>query len=177
MRIEASNDRRLKVYSWDTLSGGTMHFYENVYQYRAASGVESVGTFYNEGDAQSFVNQVYEVKASRGIVYLVTSTSILSSSLRGTSVAAFAIEGGRLLKDVKIFKTNSGEVGAIGFSYDFFSVANRTERPIDLFDFDSKQLTLSFPVVIEDEKTPQGRVTQRKIRYRFDGNHFVRAIK
>ncbi|NNE65827.1 MAG: hypothetical protein HKN33_04610 [Pyrinomonadaceae bacterium] len=174
MAIETAPDGNLRVYSWDTLTGGTMHMYDNVYQFRGVEGVYSTGSFYQEGDAGSFVNDVFNIDTRTGTVYLIASTSVLSSSLRGQSVAAFQIDGNQLSDGVKIFKTKE-RTSSIGFGYDFFTVVDRKERPVRLFVYDPKSKSLSFPVVVEDNKTPQGRVTSANIRYRFNGTHFVRV--
>lgn len=174
MQIETSPDGNLRAYSWDTLTGGTMRMYENVYQFRGKEGVYSTGSFYEEGDAGSFANDIFNVNTDDGAVYLIASTAVLSSSYRGQSIAAFRIDGIELVKGIKIFKTASGSTGSIGFGYDFFSVVDRSERPIRLFKYDEKTKAIMFPVVIEDDKTPQGRVTSSQIIYKFDGRHFIR---
>lgn len=173
--IETSPDTHLRIYSWDTLTGGTMHFYDNVYQYRGAEGVYSTGTFGQAGDPGAFANSIFNIDTKTGTVYFVGSTSVLSSSLRGESLSAFQIDGNSLSNGVRIFKTQSGMTDSISFGYDFFSVAGRRERPVRLFDFDPGTGSVSFPVVIEDRETPQGRVTNSKIVYRFNGAHFDRV--
>jgi hypothetical protein len=175
IQIKASPDSALKVYSWDTLSGGTMHFYDRVFQFRGVDGVFSRNTFNEEGDASGFVNEVFDIETKTGTVYLVCSTTVLSTSYRGQALFAFQVDGNNLSDGVKIIKTSSGTTDSLSFGYDFFSVVDRKERPVRLFEYDRKSKTISFPVVIEDQKTPQGRVTSSKIKYRFDGEHFVRV--
>ena len=51
---------------------------------------------------------------------------------------------------------------------------DREERPVKLFTFNETRKEFKFPIVIEDEETPQGRVTNKFITYRFNGTHFVR---
>lgn len=173
--IATSPDGKLRVYSWDTLSGGTMHFYEKVYQFQGVEGVLSRGTFGAEGDPGGFAHNIFDIETKTGTVYLVSSTSVLSTSLRGESLAAYQIDGNSISNGVKIFKTASGITDSISFGYDFFSVADRRERPLRLFDFNPKTKSVSFPVVLEDQKTPQGRVTASKIVYRYNGAHIVRV--
>ena len=36
--VVTSRDKRLRIYSWDLESGGTMHDFDNVFQYKAKSG-------------------------------------------------------------------------------------------------------------------------------------------
>ena len=44
-----------------------------------------------------------------------------------------------------------------------------------LFKFDEAKRSFTFPIVIEDEKTPRGRITNKLITYRFNGSYFVKA--
>ncbi|MEZ5308810.1 MAG: hypothetical protein R2684_16820 [Pyrinomonadaceae bacterium] len=173
--ITTSPDGKFRAYSWDQLSGGTMHFYDVVYQYESGGRVYSSSTEGFEGDPLGFVNSIYDVDLPSGRIYLVVTTSVLSTSLRGQSVTAVKVKRGQISEDVAVFKTGSGMRGSIGFAYDFFSVVDREERPVKLFDYDSKSKILSFPVVIEDEATPQGRVTDRRIKYALQNGIFVKS--
>jgi hypothetical protein len=74
-----------------------------------------------------------------------------------------------------LIKTASGLTDSLGFSYNFFSVVERRERPVKLISFDKKTNTLKIPVVIEDKEFSNGRVTNRFISYRFNGTYFVKV--
>ena len=179
MSITTSKDGRLRAYSWDTESGGTMHDYMTVYQFQKRNG--NVGVWelpysddVSEYGAGSFVHQIFQTETRNETLYLVVSTFIGSTSLSGQSLTVFRIENGHLNTDVKLIRTTSGLKSSVSFSYDFFSVVDRPERPIRLFEYDDAKKEFRFPIVIEDEKTPQGRVTDRFITYRFNGRHFVK---
>ncbi len=180
MFITTSGDGKLRAYSWDSNEGGTMHDFLTVYQYQDAGGKVRTWTQTHADDTEergagSFVHQIFQADATPSPVYLVVRTFIASTSLAGQGIHAFRITGDKLEPDVKVIRTASGLTGTIGFSYDFFSVADRPERPVKLFSYDEKRRAFSFPVVIEDARTPQGRVTNRSITYRFDGRHFVKV--
>jgi hypothetical protein len=102
-------------------------------------------------------------------------TFIGSTSLAGQGIHAFRINGDKLDRKAKVIRTTSGVTDSISFAYDFFSVVDHRERPIRLFSYDEVKRSFRFPVVIEDSKTPQGRVTNRFITYRFDGKYFVKV--
>ena len=174
--IVTSEDGRLRVYSWDRLDGGTMHFYETVYQYQGADGkVYSNSRNLEEGDSDSFVNDVFTVDSKSGKIYLVCTTSIGSTQDSFQNLRLFKVTGNALNDAVKLIKTNSGLTDSIGFGYNFFSVVERPERPIKLFTFDKKTNTFKFPVVIGDAKFPNGRVTGKFISYKFNGTNFVKV--
>lgn len=176
MQVTTSRDGKLRIYSWDMETGGTMHDFDAVYQYKGASGkaytwAEERGEDFGAG---VFYHDIFQVNTSLGTVYLPVSTFVGSTSLAGQSISAVKIENEKFVPKVNIFKTGSGLTSGIGFGYDFFSVVDRKERPIRLFEFNEARKEFKFPVVIEDEETPQGRVTNKFITYRFNGRHFVK---
>lgn len=176
MFITTSNDGKLRIYSWDMETGGTMHDYASVFQYQGKSG--KVYTWSETGDEESagpFYTQIFQVPTKTNTIYLINSTFIASSSLSGQSLDAVRILGEKLDRKARLIRTSSGLTHTVGFAYDFFSVVDRPERPIKLFFFDEAKREFRFPVVIEDDEVPQGRVTDKYIHYRFNGTHFVKV--
>ena len=174
--ITTSKDGKFRVYSWDRMDGGTMHFFETVYQFQGADGrVYSKSNDLEEGDSGSFVYEIFEVEAKTEKVYLVCSTSILSTSDAYQSVNLFEIENNSLNSNIKLIKTKTKLNNSLGFEYDFFSVVDRKERPIKLILFDKKTKTISIPVVIDDTKFQYGKVTNKFISYKFNGTYFVKV--
>ena len=178
MYVTTSRDGRFRIYSWDMSDGGTMHNFDNVFQFKGKSG--KVYTWARmdsrEGDdSGSFYTQIFQADIPGGPAYLGVSTWIGSTSMTGQTISAYKINGEKLDTAAKIIKTRSGVTNSIGFGYDFFSVVDHPERPIRLFFFDDAKKSFRFPVVIEDSRTPQGRVTNKFITYRFDGKYFVKV--
>ena len=175
--LTTSKDGRLRIYSWDMNTGGTMHNYDNVFQYRGKSG--KVYSWTRKGladeDAGAFFTEIFQADVPAGPVYLGVSTWIGSTSLTGQTISAYRIDGERLDTAAKVIKTRSGVTNSVGFGYDFFSVVDHRERPVRLFYFDDAKKSFRFPVVIEDKRTPQGRVTNKYITYRYDGKYFVKV--
>ncbi|MBV9241504.1 MAG: hypothetical protein JO314_05805 [Acidobacteria bacterium] len=175
-----SADGRLRTYSWDTDTGGTMHDFLTVYQFRGSDG--KVGSWADpysmdmeKRGAGAFVTQIFQTPSAAGTIYLTTSTFIGSTSLAGQTISALRIGRDRLDLKPKVIKTAKGLTDSISFEYDFFSVVDHPERPIKLVFYDPKNRSFRFPVVIEDSKTPQGRVTNKFITYKFDGKYFVKV--
>ncbi len=176
MYIATSKDGRLRIYSWDKQTGGTMRDFASVFQFKGMSG--KVITWAESDDdesAGSFYPEVFQLNSRQGPVYLATSTFIGSTSMHGQSIKVVRVNGDDLDLSAKLIRTAEGLTNSVGFGYDFFSVVDRKERPIKLFEFNEERKEFRFPVVIEDEKTPQGRVTDRFITYRFNGRYFVKA--
>lgn len=176
MYIATSKDGRFRIYSWDLETGGTMHDFANVFQYRGKSG--KIYTWTEDSDDESagvFYHQIFQTDTLTGSIYLGVSTFVGSTSLAGQTIKAFRIDGEKLDCDARVIRTTSGVKNALGFGYDFFSVVDHPERPIRLFFYNDEKKSFRFPIVIEDSKTPQGRVTNKFITYRFDGKYFVRV--
>ena len=171
IHIATSKDGRLRIYSWDMQTGGTMRDFDMVYQYRGTS--ESV--YSSPGAASGFYHDIFQVDSTRGPIYLPVATFIASGTYMSESLSVVRIDGDELVLTSKLIRTAKALQNSIDFSYDFGSVMDRKERPVKLFKFDRAKSTFSFPIVIEDKQTPQGRVTNRLIKYRFDGTYFVRA--
>src|SRR5690606_35877965 len=145
--------------------------------YQGKSGKVYVWSDYGEGEAGggAFTSEIFDVPTKTGTIYLLTSTFIATTSLSAQWISTMRINGERLDQKVRLIKTASGLTNNVGFEYDFFTVVDRPERPIKLFKFNAAKKEFSFPVVIEDEKTPQGRVTDKMITYRFNGTYFVKV--
>lgn len=176
MFVATSADGKLRVYSWDLETGGTMHDFESVYQYRGKSGKVYTWTETRDDEsAGTFCTQIFDVPSANGTIYLTNSTFIGSTSLAGQSIDVVRIDGEKLDTKAKLIRTGSGLKNSISIGYDFFSVVDHPERPVKLVYFNAAKKEFRFPVVIEDDKTPQGRVTNKFITYRFNGKYFVRA--
>jgi len=178
MFIATSRDGKFRVYSWDLQTGGTMHEHDLVVQYVGSSGKTFAWSTPQDAEYSQlggFFTDVFQVATPNGPIYLLVSTSIASSSLNSQSIDAVMVKGDKLDLNLNVIKTASGPTNSIILAYDFFSVVDRPERPIRLFKFNEARREFSFPVVIEDRKTPQGRVTNKLITYRFNGTHFVKV--
>ena len=177
MFVTTSKDGKLRIYSWDSRTGGSADWFENVFQYLAGNGkAKSWTPKIVEGEVcPPFYHQIFQTETLSGRIYLANSTSICSNSLAVQDLSIFRIDGEKLDSNVRLIQTKTGLTNSIRFEYDFFSVVDHPERPIKLFFFDEAKRSFRFPVVIEDEQTPQGRVTTKFITYNFNGKYFAKV--
>ncbi|MEP6946509.1 MAG: hypothetical protein ABJA02_11375 [Acidobacteriota bacterium] len=177
MTIATSYDGKFRAYSWDAESGGSAAWNETIFQYLGRDGRVRVSIpKYREGEVcPPFYSQIFQLGTAAGRLYVANSTSVCSNSLSVQKISLFRIAGSILDDKVRLIRTESGLQNSISFEYDFFSVVDHPERPIKLVFYDSKNKSFRFPVVIEDDKTPQGRVTDKFITYRFNGKYFVKV--
>ena len=77
MAVATSCDGKLRIYSWDLETGGTMHDFECVYQYQGNSG--TVRTWSASDDPESaggYYTEMFQVDTKNGPIYLANSNFI-----------------------------------------------------------------------------------------------------
>lgn len=174
INIVTSRDGKLRIYSWDMQTGGTMHDYDNVFQYQGASGSVHAWTApgSNENSGGAFFSQIFQVDSTAGPIYIANSTFVAETSLHGQSIETMQIVGDKFERSAKLIKTASGLQSSIDFSYDPFSSPKGTG---ELVFFDPAQKSFRFPIIIEDKRDERGRITNRFITYRFNGTYFAKV--
>lgn len=165
-----SPDGLLRIYSWDTWTGGTMHYFQNVVQYRVGNKVNSTGIEDKDGDGDAgyYYENIYLLKKGDKSYYLVNYKGIYSSKDISEGLRVFNFQNGQLLANTKLIKTLSGLHNSIEYSYDFFSIVDWKVRPSILYDSVKKEIKI--PLVDES-----GRVTKRFITYKFTGQYFEKV--
>jgi len=169
LMITTSADHRLRIYSWDTQEGGSMHFFLRVYQWAEGQRVHARAAVEGEDDPGVFCKPIYTLNTPSATYYLVINHGIASTKDASQGIQAVRIDGPVLNDTVSIFHTPSGHVNGIQFFFDFFSVVDRPERPVQLIQYDAVQKLISIPVVPDD-----GKVTDRRITYQWSGRYFER---
>jgi len=171
LTVTTSNDAHLRVYSWDTEEGGTMHIFASVYQFRTTKGVQSK-TFQDspkEANPGEWCPFIYTLRTPSKTYYLVVNYAIFSHQENHQGIQTFTIGKNSLNDSVKLFKTKTGFRNGISVDFNFFSVEKRQERPVRLVTFDSSKKEVRIPVV-----EGRGTVTDRSIVYRWTGSYFER---
>jgi hypothetical protein len=167
--IATSEDSLFRIYSWDDMNGGSMRYFDNVYQFNS-NGKEVLSTTLTnraEGETGYFCSEIFSIKNQSETYYLAIINAIHSNKDSYQAIKVFTINKGNLNDSAKLIKTATGIRNMIGFEYDFFSVVDRKERPVKLIKYDYLTKTLKIPVVLES-----GKVTNRHITYKFTGNYF-----
>lgn len=175
MYIATSPDKRFRIYSWDDEDGGTMHDFDFVVQYVGGSGGVGVWSPDPGEGGGGFYTDVFQAAGPTAPIYLGVSTSISSTSLNGQSIDAYAVVGDKLNDKANVIQTTKGLTNSVSFGYDFFSVVDHPERPVKLVFWNADDQSFRFPIVIDDSTTPQGRVTDKFITYKFNGKYFVKV--
>ena len=168
--IVTSNDGLLRIYSWDTWLGGTMHDFKNIFQFKTGNKIYSTDLEKNEGDFDTYFTDIFSLKANLKTYYLAVSGGSESTKDAYETISVYAISSDTLNDKVKLIKTTSGLNNSISFEYDFFSVVDRPERPIRLIRYDTDKKVIYIPIVLDN-----GKVTNRYILYQFNGKYFEKV--
>lgn len=144
-----------------------MHFFKTVYQWRANGKVYIKEVQTDEGDPGGFCSEMFTITVLDKKFYLPVTNGIYSSKDASQSIGVFTIINSALVDTVKLFHTKTKQLNYIGISYDFFSVADRPERPVKLITYDEKLKILYIPVVND-----KAEVTKRNILYQLTNNYF-----
>jgi hypothetical protein len=169
--IVSSDDSLFRIYSWDTYLGGTMVYFENIFQFKAG------GKVYAYCDTSSlakdnyipFYSQIFTLKTDDKTCYLAVNNGIYTGKETSQSIKAFSIENNSLNDTLKLFKiqTESDLLNEIDIYFDFFSVVDRPERSLRLIKYNPDKKIIYIPVVAENDS-----VTNKYTRYKFNGQYF-----
>lgn len=185
MGVATSKDGKLRIYSWDTETGGTMHDYSSVVQYQGASGKVDTWAYDPPPDENEdspipsgigvggYYMRIEEIDTPKGPIYLAISLSIGCGQCHGQGVEAARIVGETLDRNAKVVRTSSGLTNSIDFAYSPATIP-RSLSADGLVRFNAAARSFSIPVVVEGDDAGFGRVTTRTITYRFNGTEFVK---
>ncbi len=169
LRALASGDGQTRFFSWDTNTGGSMHYFDSLVQYIAngktycavltpdQNGKEPPETGYDFNDVRS-------VKTKDGkSIYLATYSQYFSHPESCRSIKAFAVVGTKLVP-IKVFQTKSQLLDQIDCP-----LSNTVEyNEHSLVKISKDGQTVLVPIITKDNV-----VTGHYLSYKFDGSKFV----
>ncbi len=169
--IVDSSDKKLRVYSWDTCAGGTMHFFRSIAQYEVPGEkqtkvvtlhpVENPKAEHDDPDSGWYFSSIDPIRTVDGkTVYLIMGDGIFSTIDHGVIVEAYSIEDNKLVK-TPFFKTTKSLLDSISCYFH----AQESSTSIGLAD---KNSTLKIPLL-----NSAGVPTGKYLNYKFDGHKFV----
>ncbi|MFA6058995.1 MAG: hypothetical protein WC756_12405 [Taibaiella sp.] len=177
LTILTSEDGLFRIYSWDTYTGGTMHFFKNIFQYFNSKGTFNTVPDSNENggyqDPGCFYKQINNITSENRTYYVTQSTMIGSSALSYHTIKIFSIDDYGLNDTAKLIKTKTGIRNELRYEMDFSTSSNKNTARTDINyspEYDPATKTITIPLIDED-----GKLTTRKIRYRFNGKYFVKV--
>lgn len=164
MNVVTSKDGNLRFYTWDTEMGGTMKNFAQIIQFKSNGKIQTLS---NSSDSDAyFISKTFDVNLNNKKYYLVISNGIFSTKDVSQAIQAYRIDNGKLIDSDKIFKTKKQTLNRIESQFDFFSVVDRPERPLELITFDEKTNSIYIPLVND-----KGEVSSKRLVYQKKGNY------
>ncbi len=173
IKVVTSKDKKLSIYTWDTYTGGSMHYFNSYAVYISNTKiflqpicVASPRTGEEPPPTGEFYKEIFQFKSKAQTVYLTYGNSILSSNLTSTSVSAYQIKNGSL-SSVNIFFKDGKPTSSIVYEYDYktnYDLMNSRERRQPHI----KHNKLFIPTTIEKKMLPAWQVytyTKGKLVY------------
>ncbi len=165
-----SDDKKFRCYSWDTLTGGTMHFFYSLIVYEAGNNtfkakVLNPSDKEAEEDPGSCFEGLDTIKTKDGkTVYLVRDLFIGSGMIHGRTITAYVVASGKLV-EYPFFQTTKKLLKSINFGFGEYTDATE-------FVLSKDKKSLKVPLI---KPTPDetGAATGKYLTYVFDGNRFV----
>jgi uncharacterized protein Veg len=171
LTIVTSEDGLFRIYSWDTWTGGTMHIFRNIFQFKSDAKVFSKTLKQNDekgGDAGCYYYQINDIVSENRKFYITQSRAVLSSGLSYHNIKIFSIDNAKLNDTAKLIKTKTGIKNQLGYEVDLTASSNRDREVPDFYIlYDNVNKIISIPVILENSK-----VTTKKIQYQFKGKYF-----
>lgn len=168
--IVTSRDQKLRTYSWNSYTGGSMRIYERVFQYRSSSGVfatDQTGT--DEHDDVAWIWKIVPFHAGTHTYYLFFDRAITCGVCRGEGVKVYSIGSRKIEGPLSLFKSDGQEDADLSVEFREFGRTNRsTSGHAILYD----SLRHTFQVPSTDDIN--GTLTDRYTTYKWTGSYFVK---
>lgn len=177
--ITDSEDQLMRIFSWNTMTGGSRPYFANIFQYKVGTNVFSK-TAYNKSYLKDgryqyatepkifpFYSQIFTLEATHKTYYLGIYNNIYSGKEASQSIKILTIDGNTLTDSIALIKTKNGLVNEIKFPFNFFNLSDRPERPFQLIKYDSEQKIISIPTLDND-----GNLSDTVLLYKFTGTYF-----
>jgi hypothetical protein len=170
--ITTSKDGSFRIYSWDMLTGGTMHFFNSIYQWKSNGKVFIyTPTFGEDGfPSTGFYTEIFTLHANNKTYYLTINNGSESSTVAYQGIDIISLENGSFNDTIQLIKTKEGFTNSILLECDI-NKYNGSERPVKLIKYDENKKIIYIPIIFED-----GTVTDRYILYQFTGEYFEHIL-
>lgn len=172
LTVITSDDKKLRCYSWDTLTGGTMHVFSSLLVYDAGNKQFKCQVMYPSGDSEGDPGVTFEgldtIKTNDGkTVYLVQDLFIGSGMDHGRTITAYTISNGQLKKH-PFFQAGKKLLDSISFAFGEYTDTTAFE-----ISKDKKMLKVPEIKAAKPDEAGSGTATGKYLNYYFDGSKYV----
>lgn len=164
MVIADSEDGKLRSYSWDDMRGGSMRYYNNLFQFMDQDKVVlKLESTEDDKVYYPIYEKIESFSVDQKVYYILFALNIFSNKLVNSSIEIYSLQQGALTP-AKMIETPEGMDYILGETYDFQSLNDSDSH---LITFDKNQLQITFPVIDENEQ-----VSKKVKHYKLVGQKF-----
>ena len=162
--VNYSPDRKLKFYTFDISSGGTMREFESYVQFKQGNKVVTQAV--NNG---GFIRSIQQTELNKVLTYFISSTYIGSSCVGAYDIQAAQIRNAKY-QAADVFKTRTQTMNHIDVDYD----CNYYPKHIQPFDMNRHYIRVANDLKNIDILVikPSGELTSSYLRYQKTKNHY-----
>lgn len=166
LNVITSEDKKMKIYSWESFDNGSMRFYKVMFQYKVGKEIKTqIMQVEDPTDPLYNFTSIYTLNSKEKTYYIALSKNKASNKDVSESIHVFTIETDSVNYNNPLFKTSRATYNRIDVPYDFFSISDNEGQIIMYLP---KEKIVKIPIVTED-----GMVTPRYIIYKFNGQNFI----
>ncbi|MCW3125007.1 MAG: hypothetical protein JWO03_665 [Bacteroidetes bacterium] len=177
VRLTASQDGRLRFFSWNTGLGDTMNFIQIVAQYKDEEGGSHLKLLKSISKENKFDQAVdyWEIDGLADSSYIAFGDGKYSTHERAISVTSFKINGEELIDSLPIFEVEGGAAPMVMVRYSI-QVCGADELDVT-FDPDTRTLCYPVMMMIAKDKNIGWCASGENICLLYDGSIFRRKAE
>jgi hypothetical protein len=168
--ITSSADGKFRAYVWDNEAGGSMRYFDHVFQYQVGNKIKATmlkGT--SEDNEIGWFVLICPFRAATATYYLTFSRSAISGSGRVETATAFRIGKDSLIGPIKLFRKDGRPEDQVGIEFMDFRFRITKGQKLHALVYDGVHQTIKIPHLDEIYGNPTGQYTP----YRWNGRYFV----
>ncbi len=159
--LASSPDHKMRIWTWDTWTGGSMPSFKNLAEYQTSTGIKVT-----DFESAEVFDTIYSIAQPNGkTLYLPSGTWRGDGRNSGSGLYAFEINGENLNTDVRVFPP----VDTFNREYTSDFSASCEDCTIPQMKVEGKKLSIQHI----DGSGDKDVLTSKFDEYEFDGEHFV----
>lgn len=174
VKVATSPDKKLRSFSWDLATGGTLHEFAGVIQTQDNQGNIVLTNTLPKDNEVGLVSAIHQMtlKNQSSPVYVINQYMIGSTALRMQQLNLYQLNNG-ILQPANLIQTSQLS-DSLSFGYNDFSTP-KAWKDKKLIQVDNQKHQISIPVILDKTNDGMGEVTEKRIVYQYNGKVFERV--
>lgn len=174
VKVATSPDKKLRSFSWDLATGGTLHEFAGVIQTQDNQGNIVLTNTLPKDNEVGLVSAIHQMtlKNQSSPVYVINQYMIGSTALHMEQLNLYQLNNG-ILQPANLIQTSQLS-DSLSFTYNDFSTP-KAWKDKKLIQVDNQKHQISIPVILDKTNDGMGEVTEKRIVYQYNGKVFKRV--